>query len=48
MWLNPQAPVDLVTFIEKALIGKLHSFCSAGDLFGTLSISMKELFYENS
>ena len=28
MWLNPQKTVDLVTFTEKILIGKLHFLCS--------------------
>ena len=28
MWPNPQFPVDLVTFTEEILHGKLHSLCS--------------------
>ena len=28
MWPNPQFPVDLVTFTEEILTGKLHFFCS--------------------
>ena len=27
---NPQFPVDLVTFTEEILNGKLHFLCSAG------------------
>ena len=27
MWPNPQKSVDLVTFIEKILDGKLHFLC---------------------
>ena len=28
MWPNPQLPVDLVTFTEENLNGKLHFLCS--------------------
>ena len=28
MWPNPQYPVDLVTFTEEFLNGKLHFLCS--------------------
>ena len=28
MWPNPQETVDLVTFTEKVLNGKLHFLCS--------------------
>ena len=28
MWPNPQFPVDLVTFTEEILNGKLHFLCS--------------------
>ena len=28
MWPNPQFPVDLVTFTEEILHGKLHFSCS--------------------
>ena len=28
MWLNPQETVDLVTFTEEILNGKLHFLCS--------------------
>ena len=28
MWPNPQFPVDLVTFTEEILNGKLHSLCN--------------------
>ena len=28
MWPNPQETVDLVTFAEEILNGKLHFFCS--------------------
>ena len=29
MWPNPQFPVDLTTFTEEILNGKLHFLCSA-------------------
>ena len=28
MWPNPQGTVDLVTFTEETLYGKLHFLCS--------------------
>ena len=31
MWLNPQFPVDLFTFIEETLDRKLHFLCSRWD-----------------
>ena len=33
MWANPQFPVDLVTFIEEILNGKLHFLCSVSYSF---------------
>ena len=34
MWPNPQFPVDLVTFNEEILNGKLHFLCSDTDSDG--------------
>ena len=31
MWPNPQFPVDLVTFTEEILNGKLHFFAMIGE-----------------
>ena len=31
MWSNPQFPIDLVTFTEEILNGKLHFLCGVSD-----------------
>ena len=45
MWSNPQIPVDLITFIEKNLNGKLHFLCGLNCLvYG--SVNLLDLFCE--
>ena len=38
MWPNTQFPVDLVTFTEEILNGKLHFLCSARHVKSQISV----------
>ena len=42
MRLNPQETVDLVTFAEEMLNGKLHFLCSEDNLLGISRLKFSE------
>ena len=45
MWPDPQSPVDLVTFTEEILNGKLHFLCSETLFSNELKIRFKATLY---
>ena len=44
MWPNPQEIVDLITFTEEILNGKLHFLCSVGSGFWSQNYDGSRVF----